>query len=298
MDWPRISVIVPSWQSGQFLEAALISVFRQDYPNLELIVVDNVSTDSTTKILEKYCDRFSVLLVEPDRGQSDAINKGIALSSGDILCWLNADDLYLPGCLHRVASEFTKSSPDILFGDTVYIDARGKVIKCALQPPPRRFFCKRGLLPLSAPVIFFSARSWERAGGLDESLRLSMDVDLCCRILVQGGRLGFVRGYGGAFRWHDDSKTSTDLARRGSRENDETKVVLDRYLGSDRRTGMALLLKRLWLLAGLYPLRRKLDFHRHRDRIERYIAGLSGEGMGSASASSDSSHQANDAGTR
>lgn len=279
---PRISVVIPSWNSGKFIEQAILSVLHQEYQNLEFIVFDNVSADETPSILEKYRPQLAAVRIEPDRGQSDAINKGMALATGDILCWLNADDLFLPGCMHKVARAFREMQPDILTCDTVYIDAAGKVDKCILLPEQRPAFYNHGLLQLTAPANFFAAHRYKAVGGVDETLRLSMDVDLFYRILRKGGKIRHLRGYMGAFRWHDESKTSVDVARRKTRENSETRVVLDGYLGRQRKTGLYRRLYQLRLLAGLYPLRRRWDCHKNRAAIEAYISGLAEEAQSGA----------------
>ena len=100
MEYPKITVVTPSYNQGQFIEATIQSVIGQQYPNLEYIVCDGGSTDETVEILKKYTDKITWWCSEKDKGQSDAINKGMRKATGDIVCWINSDDVLLPGTLH------------------------------------------------------------------------------------------------------------------------------------------------------------------------------------------------------
>ncbi|RYD47773.1 MAG: glycosyltransferase, partial [Verrucomicrobiaceae bacterium] len=101
--WPRITVITPSYNQGCFIEETLQSVLNQGYPNLQYIVVDGNSTDETREVLERYRDRLDHLIIESDNGQTEAINKGLRLADGELVAWLNSDDMYAPGTLHIAA---------------------------------------------------------------------------------------------------------------------------------------------------------------------------------------------------
>lgn len=114
--WPRISVVTPSYNQAGFLEATLRSVLLQGYPDLELIVIDGGSTDGSVDILRQYFPWLTYCCSEPDRGQSHAINKGFARATGEILAWLNSDDLYYPGAIWRAAEAMTESGSDIVIG--------------------------------------------------------------------------------------------------------------------------------------------------------------------------------------
>jgi glycosyltransferase involved in cell wall biosynthesis len=102
INYPSISVVIPSFNQGQYIEETILSVLGQQYPNLEILVIDGGSTDNTIEILKKYSDRISYWHSKKDKGQADAINQGMNLSSGKIVCWLNSDDMYLPGTLLAV----------------------------------------------------------------------------------------------------------------------------------------------------------------------------------------------------
>lgn len=112
MNFPKISIVTPSYNQGQFIEQTITSVLDQNYPNLEYIIIDGGSTDNTIEVIKKYQDRLSYWVSEPDQGQTDAINKGFAKCSGDIFNWLNSDDYYEPNALDQIAKLFL-SKPNV-----------------------------------------------------------------------------------------------------------------------------------------------------------------------------------------
>src|SRR5437763_884238 len=124
MTFPKITVITPSYNQGKFLEETIVSVISQGYPNLEYMLIDGGSTDNSIDIIKKYRTYFSYWISEKDSGQSEAINKGLKKATGEIISWLNSDDLYTAGCLQHVAEHFAKHreaalvhGKTILFGD-------------------------------------------------------------------------------------------------------------------------------------------------------------------------------------
>lgn len=176
-DLPRITVVTPSLNQGRYLEDALQSVLDQEYPNLEIIIRDGGSTDGSIEVLRRYEQRLSRVIIEPDDGPADAINKAFAQSTGDILAWLNADDLYLPGTLRTVAEAFAANpQADLIFGEGWYIDETGARIEpCRFV---RRRFNRRYLVnkdPILQPAAFWRRSVWEQTGGLDTSLRWVFD---------------------------------------------------------------------------------------------------------------------------
>ena len=114
--WPRVSIVTPSLNQGQYLEETIRSVLLQGYSNLEYIIIDGGSTDGSVEIIRKYEPWLNYWVSEPDKGQSHAINKGFRRSTGEIMAYLNGDDIYYPNTLHDVATNFLKSSKDILIG--------------------------------------------------------------------------------------------------------------------------------------------------------------------------------------
>jgi glycosyltransferase involved in cell wall biosynthesis len=182
---PTISVITPSLNQGQFIEQTLRSVLLQGYPKLEYIVIDGGSRDETVGILRKYAPWLAYWVSEADRGQSHAINKGLARATGEIMCWLNSDDFFPPGTLLRVGQLLAKGTGnDALVGHarTVFQDGRAPVDE------PGRFENRRRLLAywkgyqMHQPSIFWRREVFETVGLLDESLHLIMDFDYWARM--------------------------------------------------------------------------------------------------------------------
>ena len=221
-DWPKISVITPSFNQAEFLEQTIDSVRLQDYPHLEYIVIDGGSADGSKEILERNSDFISYWESTPDKGQSNALNKGFSRASGDIFCWINSDDQLAPNALWSVALEFVQSSPDLVAG-ICEIFAGGELYERHLTS------CAAGELPLAElldldngwnagqffyqPEVFFSRELWERAGGyVDESLYYSMDYELWCRFAAAGAQLSIIGTPLAHFRRHAEQKTNDELA--------------------------------------------------------------------------------------
>jgi glycosyltransferase involved in cell wall biosynthesis len=211
MDWshrPRISIITPSYNQGEFLEDTILSILNQDYPNLEYFIVDGGSTDNSLEIIKKYENRIDWWVSEPDRGQSHAINKGLARATGDIINWINSDDLLFPGALQRVADCFLrhKGEVDLMTGENARISADGKILKIS-SPASRRAMSLRNLImPIGQQSSFFTRRALDLAGPLKEDLHAIMDMDFYERILGQGGKFARFQGLVGAIRNHPKAK--------------------------------------------------------------------------------------------
>jgi glycosyltransferase involved in cell wall biosynthesis len=181
-DWPRISIVTPSFNQGRFLEATIRSVLLQGYPDLEYIVMDGGSDDGSVEIIRRYEDWISDWVSRPDRGQGDAVNQGWARATGEILGWLNSDDLYLPGALWRVAREFRDDPAlQVLGGETEYIDADG----VSTGAKKAWSFDPRTILLSSAPAqpsTFYRRNALEEVGVLDAKLHNCMDRELALRL--------------------------------------------------------------------------------------------------------------------
>lgn len=213
----RISIVTPSFNQGQFIKATLDSVLQQTYPHIEHIVMDGGSTDSTIEILQSYDDPRLKWTSEADKGQSDAINKGMRQVTGEILAYLNSDDLLLPGTLSRVMHCF-EANPDIdlIHGSCYTIDSAGqrimssRRIKVNYITHPislKDMLTMRVVLPQQA--IFWRRRVMEDIGLFDETLHYRMDFDYWVRAIIAGHKFMAIEDYLAAFRVHDTSKSTS-----------------------------------------------------------------------------------------
>ncbi len=208
---PRVSIVTPSYNQVEFLEETIRSVLDQDYAHIEYLIIDGGSTDGSQEIIRKYAQRLAYWVSEPDQGQTDAINKGFARASGDILAWLNSDDTYEPGAV-SCAVDILQADPALgmVYADANYIDRKGNVIGRfnARQASHRRL--RRGAVYIPQQATFFRAALWDRVGPLDPSLYFAMDYDLWVRI-ARIAPIRYLPGHTWAnFRLHGAAKSILD----------------------------------------------------------------------------------------
>ena len=181
-DYPGISIVLPIFNAGKFLEKTLRSLLCNDLTGIEIIVMDGGSTDSTPAILDHYGDYFSVCVSAPDRGQSDAINRGFRKASKPILYWLNGDDLILPNVLTPVRRRFAQpDKPDVIVGDAYMTELDLTPINHFQFSSDRLTFdylLDYASNHLIQPSVFFTRRAWDQCGPVSEKLHYAMDADL------------------------------------------------------------------------------------------------------------------------
>lgn len=229
LDPPSVSVVIPSYMQGRFVDRTIRSIIDQRYPALELMVQDGGSKDETLDVLRKYEKRLTSWFSEPDSGQSEAINRGFARSNGEIMAWINSDDLLLPGALHLVA-EFFLSHPkvDVLYGNRLMIDEKDcEIGRWILPGHDGRLLSWVDFVPQE--TLFWRRRIWEKVGArVDESFRFAMDWDLLLRFRNAGAVFAHLPHFLGAFRVHDRQKTSAEMDTVGEVE---MKFLRSRELG-------------------------------------------------------------------
>lgn len=189
MKYPKISIITPCYNMEPYIEQTIISVLNQNYPNLEYIVIDGGSSDSTVEIIKKYSQFISLFICEEDDGMYHAIHKGFMHASGDILAWINADDMYFPWTLHTVAHIFNKfPMVEWIHGLPAFINESGSLthIYDKLSPKPRKFiekgYFRHGVLGfLQQESMFWKRDLYYRSGGLNLNYKLAADFDLWTR---------------------------------------------------------------------------------------------------------------------
>jgi glycosyltransferase involved in cell wall biosynthesis len=244
-NFPIISIVTPSFKQASFLERTLKSVLDQNYPNLEYIVQDGYSEDGSINILERYHSKLKYWTSKKDQGQSNAINLGFKHSTGEIMAYLNSDDLLLPGSLHYISDYFAKHpNVDVIYGHRILIDENDKEIgRWILPPHDSEVLSVSDFIPQE--TLFWRRSIWDKIGGnIDESYHFAMDWDLLLRFKEAGATFVRLPRFLGAFRVHSNQKTLTQMDQTGLKEihrlhhryhgrvlsNDEIKQKTNCYL--------------------------------------------------------------------
>jgi glycosyltransferase involved in cell wall biosynthesis len=182
MSWPKITIVTPSFNHADYLESTIKSIHNQGYPNLEHIIIDGGSTDGSVEIIKKYEEKLTYWVSEPDHGQTDALIKGFSHSSGDILAWLNSDDLYLDNALFTVAKYFINNpKSEFVFGNCYWIDKKGNYFYERKEIPFIKWIWLYAYNYIPQPSSFWKKNLYEKVGGLDPKFLISMDGDLFAR---------------------------------------------------------------------------------------------------------------------
>jgi glycosyltransferase involved in cell wall biosynthesis len=255
---PKISVVVPSFNQAKYLELTLRSIVEQGYPNLELIVIDGGSTDGSQEIIRKYESYIAFWCSEPDGGQTQGIIKGFSHASGEILCFLNSDDLFEPGCLHEAGQYFTDHpDADAVYGDALWIDGDGNAMRPQKEMPFNRFIFLHTYNYIPGMSMFWRRAVYDLAGGLNPAFQMAFDADLWMRI-SDHGKIKHVRRQWSRMRFYAEQKTHrlSDLTIR------EDMLVRSRYWKNQKmpatyylRRKIALSIRIMWkLLTGCYGM--------------------------------------------
>jgi glycosyltransferase involved in cell wall biosynthesis len=211
--WPRITIVTPSYNQGQFLEETIRSVLLQGYPDLEYIIIDGASTDNSTETIKKYEPWLKYWVSEPDRGQSHAINKGFQHASGEILAWLNSDDIYLFGALWTIGNAFKRCQDKDskwngwLTGVCIYENLVTQETKRLIpsQPPDDRLLLFSWRCPQRSS--FWTRACWEEVGGVSEDLHFVFDTEFFLRLVFSGYNPQILSEVITVGRLHDNCKT-------------------------------------------------------------------------------------------
>ena len=195
----KISIIVPCYNMEKYIEETILSILNQQYSNLELIVVDGGSSDNTLSILSKYKEQISLLISEKDEGQYNAINKGFSKATGEILAWLNADDVYFPWTLAHVANFFREyPSQSWVSGSTSLMNENGLIngLSANVIAKPNKFvrngwFRSKLYGYLQQEGMFWRKELWEQVGGLNEKYKLASDFELWTRFSNKSSLVSF-----------------------------------------------------------------------------------------------------------
>ena len=202
---PRVTIVTPSYNQAQFLEQTILSVLGQEYPNLEYMIVDGASQDGSVEIIQRYASHLTWWVSEKDHGQSEAINKGFARATGDIIGWLNSDDLYQPGAIATAVETF-QAHPEVglVFGDVLAIDGENRVLNL-MRCGDWGLDELMTFHTLNQPGVFMKRAVLEQAGYLDPDIHYLLDTQLWLR-LAQFAPMLYVRNTLAAGRFHPQAK--------------------------------------------------------------------------------------------
>lgn len=226
---PSIALVTPSFEQAAYLENTLQSVITQNYPKLHYFVQDGNSQDGSLAILKKYQSDLLGYESSPDGGQSNAINLGFQKTPGEIMGWLNSDDVLMPGALHAVGHYFAKHPKvDVIYGNRLIINELGEQVGHWVLPAH-----EGGILSwvdfVPQETLFWRRSLWEKVGGgIDESFRFAMDWELILRFREAGAKFTHLPQFLACFRVHSQQKTSTMIAKQGRVEMD---LLRQRHLG-------------------------------------------------------------------
>ena len=225
---PKISIVTPSFNQGQFLEQTIQSVLGQNYPNLEYIIVDGGSTDNSKEIIQKYQSQISYWVSEPDKGQSDAINKGFNRATGEILAWINSDDYYLPGALFFMASAIKEHGDGFYFGNCIHFretadnafKAWGSDVIGASQKYKLQSFDY-----VIQPSSFWTMDVWKRVGEVRSDLHFGFDWEWFLRAHAIGVKFVPLKKAWSMYRFHASHKTGSG----GNKRREELSGIYKQY---------------------------------------------------------------------
>lgn len=222
MNYPKISIVTPSYNQGQYLEETITSILNQQYPNLEYIIIDGGSTDNSVEIIKKYDKHLKYWVSEKDGGQANAINKGLVFCDGDIFNWINSDDYLEPQSLFKIAEAFSDTRVQLVAGSVRNFSTTMQEVV------PNQLLSANGLMCWSPGVKFIQPGVWmrrsliEACGGIDEKFHYAFDWDLYIRYLYHFSEVKEISDLLVHFRLHDDSKTQSLRTRFA---DEERKII-------------------------------------------------------------------------
>ena len=212
--YPKISIVTPTYNQGQYIEETIKSVLDQNYPNLEFIIMDGGSTDNTVEVIKKYEEHLTYWVSEPDKGQANAINKGLKRCTGEIFNWLNSDDYLAPNALFDIAEGFKSEKVDAVAGQTIYFEDG------VFQEPEQLANLEaKKLIRWDKGVVFIQPGLWLRRAnivkseGIDEGFHYAFDWDFIIRYLDKCPKVNYIAKPLVYFRLHDESKTVSSIEK-------------------------------------------------------------------------------------
>ncbi len=212
---PKITIVTPSYNQGRFLRETIESVLNQDYPNLEYFIIDGGSTDNSVDIIREYEDRIDWWVSEKDEGQADALYKGFQRATGQLIGWLNSDDVYFPGGLEKIGRAYVAHPNASIYAGGIAIGAMhdGPIRKCIIPSPPWVWISKYGIMDIGQQSSLYSTTIYRKTGGINVGLYIRMDGDLWFRLMKYHGCAVVIDDMIGFIRWHPETKSSKGYQR-------------------------------------------------------------------------------------
>jgi glycosyltransferase involved in cell wall biosynthesis len=256
-EWPRITIVTPAYNQAHYLEETIRSVLLQGYPNLEYIVINDGSADNTEDVIRRYEPWISYWTTQKNAGQPTAINNGFARSTGEIMGWLNSDDLLLPQALERsTLARQRNPKAKVTCGFRLVIDEASRVVKDWIVPLVDNQ--ELGLCCFMAQeTVLWNREVWEKIGPLEPHWRVILDYEYWHRMIANGYEFSLIPAFLGCFRSYPECKTNA-LADVGEREQQQLR---ERYLGCALNSWDAFNRTNLWLKNRLVKALPRAVFH-------------------------------------
>lgn len=209
MSTPLLSIVIPSFNQGEYIEETIKSILDQPHNDVEILILDGGSTDQTVEIIKKYQEHIAYWQSKKDNGQSDAINQGFKRAKGEFVTWLNSDDVLLPNSITHILEFIKKNKSDNFFlGNVVWMNKEGNVIQSYKVEPENRYWNSRYLLSNGGPSAFIRKTTLEQIGYLREDFFYMMDTDLWYRLIATGNYFKRIPIYVWGLRLHEKAKMS------------------------------------------------------------------------------------------
>lgn len=231
----KFSIVTISFNQARFLEQAIRSVVEQDYPNIEYIIVDPGSTDSSREIIERYRDRISKAIFDRDNGPADGLNKGFAVATGKIFGFLNSDDILLPGTIQTVAKMFRLHSDlDVISGHSLILDEEGNIVRISHSDPFSLRSVAYGSCVLMQPSTFFKKDAFRLINGFNVGNQSNWDGELFVDMALNGAKYGLINDVWSGYRVHADSVTGSK--KLDALINIYGSNIFKKIMGRDKRS--------------------------------------------------------------